>query len=103
MVPSGDGFRAYQDFAAHDTRFHTLLTRLSGSEQVRLAFERTHCHLHLFRLYFAHDIGSEALAEHRLIADAVIAGDPAGAERAMLAHLDTSRTQRLDTVHPAPP
>lgn len=100
VVPSGDGFRAYQGFAAHDTRFHALLTRLSGSEQVRLAFERTHCHLHIFRLYFAHDIGSEALAEHQRIADAVIDGDPSGAEQAMLDHLDTSRIQRLHTVHP---
>jgi DNA-binding GntR family transcriptional regulator len=100
VAPEGNGYHDYRALAAHDSRFHSLLARLSGSEQVRAAFERTHCHLHLFRLYFADDLGAGTVDEHRRIAEAVAAGRPAAAERAMVTHLRNSRTQRLDTVFP---
>jgi DNA-binding GntR family transcriptional regulator len=101
-APVADDYEGYKALTAHDTRFHALLARLSGSEQVRMAFERTHCHLHIFRLHFDRDIGTEALAEHRRISDAVLAGDAAGAEGAMLAHLDSAMSQRLRKIYDAP-
>jgi len=100
-APLTDDYEGYKALTAHDTRFHALLARLSGSEQVRMAFERTHCHLHIFRLHFDRDIGTEALAEHRRIADAVIGGDADGAEAAMLAHLDSAMSQRLRKIYDA--
>ncbi|WP_199435018.1 GntR family transcriptional regulator [Qaidamihabitans albus] len=99
VAPKGTDYRDYRALAAHDARFHSLLARLSGNDQVRIAFERTHCHLHIFRLYFASDIGFEAVTEHRTIAEAIIRGAPDAAEEAMSTHLDNSRTQRLHTVY----
>ena len=40
---------AYAAMSEHDARFHELIASLSGSDFVRDAFVRTHCHLHLFR------------------------------------------------------
>lgn len=97
--PLSEDYEGYKALTAHDTRFHALITRLSGSEQVRVAFERTHCHLHIFRLHYERDLGPEALAEHRRIADAVTAGDGDGAEAAMVAHLETAMTQRLHRIY----
>jgi DNA-binding GntR family transcriptional regulator len=99
VAPMRADYEGYKALTAHDTRFHAMITRLSGSEQVRVAFERTHCHLHIFRLHFERDIGPEALAEHRRIADAVIAGDPDAAEAAMTDHLDNSMSQRLRKIY----
>jgi DNA-binding GntR family transcriptional regulator len=95
VLPLTADYEGYKALTAHDTRFHALLTRLSGSEQVRVAFERTHCHLHMFRLHYERDIGPEALAEHHRIAAAVVAGDGDGAEAAMLDHLESSMADRL--------
>jgi len=100
--PVTDDYEGYKALTAHDTRFHALLARLSGSEQVRVAFERTHCHLHIFRLHFDRDIGTEAVAEHRRIAEAVVAGDADAAEAAMLAHLESAMRQRLRKIYDAP-
>ncbi|MGH3354538.1 MAG: GntR family transcriptional regulator [Nocardioidaceae bacterium] len=100
VAPLAEHYEGYKALTAHDTRFHAMIMRLSGSEQVRVAFERTHCHLHIFRLHFERDIGQEALAEHRRIAAAVVAGDGDAAEAAMLSHLEAAMTQRLRKVYP---
>jgi len=101
VLPLTADYEGYKALTAHDTRFHALITRLSGSEQVRLAFERTHCHLHIFRLHYERDIGPEALAEHRRIADAVVDGDGDAAEAAMLDHLESAMAERLRKVYHA--
>lgn len=106
---------AYAKISEHDARFHELIARMSGSERVHDAFTRTHCHLHLFRLYqarksvadaakgdvdFADTLfgiyykpaaGFLALREHRDIADAVLAGDSERASALMLSHIEESR------------
>lgn len=92
-------YEGYKSLTAHDTRFHALIMRLSGSEQVRAAFERTHCHLHIFRLHYDRAIGPEALAEHHRIADAVESGDGDAAEAAMIDHLESAMSQRLRKVY----
>lgn len=98
-VPTSTGYDGYKSLTAHDARFHSLLATLSGSEQVRAALERTHCHLHIFRLYYGRETGPDALAEHRAIADAVIAGDGDAAAAAMDRHLDAAMLQRLRKVY----
>ncbi|AOS62797.1 GntR family transcriptional regulator [Actinoalloteichus hymeniacidonis] len=94
----------YQALALHDTRFHLLIAELSGSAQIRRAFEQTHCHLHIFRLYYDQRIATMALAEHRRVTEAVVAGDPVAAKLAMRAHLEASYYERLrplfDTGNP---
>jgi DNA-binding GntR family transcriptional regulator len=93
--PDAETYDAYRTLTAHDTRFHTLIAELAGSEQVRLAFQRTHCHLHIFRLYYDSGIGARTVAEHRRVTEAILAADPGAAERAMRAHLETAYYERL--------
>jgi DNA-binding GntR family transcriptional regulator len=94
-APVADTYAAYRAFTAHDARFHLLIAELAGSEQVRQAFQRTHWHLHIYRLHYDRGIGPKALAEHRRVGDAVLAGDPAAAEAAMREHLERSYYGRL--------
>ncbi|MGH3309527.1 MAG: GntR family transcriptional regulator, partial [Streptomyces sp.] len=56
-APRETTYDAYKALTAHDTRFHVLVAELAGSAQVRLAFERTHCHLHIFRFHYERGIG----------------------------------------------
>jgi len=97
--PKKATYGSYKALTAHDSRFHSMVARLSGSEQVRVALERTHCHLHIFRLYYTRETGPDTLAEHRAIADAIIAGDAEAAEAAMVSHIETAMLQRLRQVY----
>jgi DNA-binding GntR family transcriptional regulator len=99
VEPTAVDYAGYKSLTAHDNRFHTLITSLSGSEQVRLAFERTHCHLHIFRLHYDRDTGPEVLVEHRQIVEAITTGTPATAEAAMTHHLENSMTHRLRKIY----
>lgn len=98
----------------HDARFHSLITKMSGNESLHQAFERTHCHLHLFRLYvanqknlveaqvrtqFVQDLfekyyqsgsGQLAIKQHKLISKAIVLGDPKAAKHAMHNHIEFS-------------
>ena len=90
-APPSDAYEAYKALAAHDSRFHMLLTDLAGNRQLRVALERTHCHLHIFRLYSAGGGGMQTLAEHQQIAAAVTRGSALAAEQAMREHLERAR------------
>ncbi|WP_163512506.1 GntR family transcriptional regulator [Fodinicola acaciae] len=87
-VPEGGDYETFKSLTLHDTRFHDLVARLSGNEPLRLALERTHCHLHTFRLYYSSGIGSQAVAEHRAVVKAIAGGRPEAAEKAMRRHLE---------------
>jgi DNA-binding GntR family transcriptional regulator len=93
LAPEADTYASYRAFSAHDARFHMLVAELAGSDQVREAFQRTNWHLHIYRLYYDQGIGPQALAEHRRVTDAVLAGDPAAAADAMRAHLQASHAR----------
>ena len=99
VEPTSIDYAGYKSLTAHDNRFHSLITSLAGSEQVRLAFERTHCHLHIFRLHYDRDIGPEVLSEHRTLAEAITSGDPRAAESAMTQHIENSMTLRLRRIY----
>lgn len=114
---------AYAAMSEHDARFHELIATISGSEQIKEAFVRTHCHLHLFRLYqvlksFMNDNREEAelvseifklyyqpaggflaFKEHQGIADAIIAGKGKLAEELMLKHIESSRQRFGPTIN----
>ena len=105
---------SYAAMSEHDARFHALVAELSGSEFVREAYVRTHCHLHLFRLYtvlktrrgedrkdaaaiselfemyYQPKSGFLAFTEHQAIADAISAGDQEKASALMLEHIHSS-------------
>lgn len=98
----------------HDARFHSLVARISGNQAVLAAFERTHCHLHLFRLflatqqnlndqetrskfiqdlvgqYYKSDSGQLAIKQHEEIADAIIKQNSKLARTAMFTHIGSS-------------
>ena len=92
-VPDDDGYAAYRAVADHDKRFHDLLLELAGNDEVRRAFAGTNCHLHLFRLRYGRGMALAAVREHRAVADAVAAGDAAGASAAMRTHLERSHAR----------
>lgn len=103
-----------QALTEHDSRFHTIISNFSGNHTVADFYSRTHCHLHLFRLYLAnelkyingeksgeyiHDLfdqyyqtssGQLAIKEHDAIAKAIINNDPKAAKAAMHAHIQSS-------------
>lgn len=113
---------AYPEFIEHDTRFHSLVARASGSHYVEDAFIRTHCHMHLFRLYkatlnieenapsagkFVQDMFEEyydgakrplALSEHVEIAGAIAEGNGVAAGELMLRHIESSRQRFIPAV-----
>jgi DNA-binding GntR family transcriptional regulator len=92
-----EGWERYRALAEHDRRFHDAVLVLAGNAHARRALAQTHCHLHIFRLYYVEQVGTSALAEHEVVADAVTAGDARAAERAMRVHLTASR----DRLRPA--
>src|SRR5689334_18889176 len=95
VEPTSVDYAGYKSLTVHDNRFHTLIATLSGSDQVRQAFERTHCHLHIFRLHYDRGTGPEVLLEHRALVEAIASGEPAAAEAAMTTHLHNSMQSRL--------
>lgn len=114
--------RAYAAMSEHDARFHELIARESGSEFVRDAFARTHCHLHLFRLYqvlqtwmsesrddakvvselfklyYQPEGGFLAFREHKAIAKAILEGQGEEARNLMLDHIESSRQRFGPTI-----
>jgi len=119
---------ATAEFVEHDSRFHALVARASGNEWVEDSFVRTHCHLHLFRVYTAtfgdgaggrgevggpgggsfvrsmfaeyYETGSTplALAEHRQIVAAIDESDHDRAHRLMLHHIESSRQRFIPAL-----
>jgi DNA-binding GntR family transcriptional regulator len=97
--PRQSNYEAYQALASHDERFHDLVATLSGSKQLRRALERTHCHLHIFRLHWDRSFGPQTLAEHRRIAKAIAQRLPEESEAAMVDHLEAGLHGRLMGVY----
>ncbi|MEY5145903.1 MAG: hypothetical protein RL224_217 [Actinomycetota bacterium] len=113
---------AYAAMSQHDARFHTLIAELSGSEMVKDAYVRTHCHLHLFRLYavlktwigearkdaavvgelfelyYEPKSGFLALKEHEAIALAIMSGEEKKASELMLSHIQNSLKRFAPTM-----
>ena len=72
---------------SHDMYFHDQILGAAHNEFVHRAFQATHCHLHLFRLYPADWTGEQTIEEHRAVQEAIQSCDPDAAERAMRGHL----------------
>lgn len=115
----------YPEFVEHDTRLHALVARASGNAFVEGAFVRTHCHMHLFRVYkatlgidererreeadgdFVRNMFAEyyqggqrplALTEHVEIVNAIAGGDGESARELMLHHIESSRRRFIPAV-----
>lgn len=92
-VPDGGEYAVYKAIAAHDHRFHLLVAQLSGNGNMPSTFERTNCHLHIFRLFYRTYVGTAAIEEHGAVTDAIVAGDADAAATAMRHHIESSRTR----------
>lgn len=97
-APAEDAYRDYKALTAHDQRLHELILRMAGNAAVEQAFARTHCHLHFFRLNYNQPFGEQTITEHRVIVEALIAGNPVGARKAMTDHLEVARDRLLDRL-----
>ena len=86
---------AYSVLSQHDVRLHDQIFRAARNETVRLAYARTHCHLHTFRLAYTGSYVADTVEEHAAVADAIIAGDAAASETAMRRHIEQSRERLL--------
>lgn len=100
-ILAGSDYATYKSVFEHDARFHDLIFELAGNQLLRSVWNRTHCHLHLFRLYYAAGLGSLALQEHQEVSEALMAGDGDRAEMAMCRHLDASRDRLLPAIFTA--
>ena len=113
----------FRSLTEHDSRFHALICELSGNLSVSAAFARTHCHLHLFRLfiasrfkliddnsrsdfvqnlfaqYYQNGAGQLAIVEHEVIAQAIIAHDTKAARLGMYAHIQSSLNRFSSREH----
>lgn len=72
---------------SHDDRFHHAILQAAGNANVLDAYQQSHCHLHLVRLYRLDSAWEPTVTEHQAIHDAIARHDPAGAEQAMRDHL----------------
>ncbi len=92
-----------QQLLGHDTRFHGIILAATGNAVVSRAYEQTHCHLHMFRLYSADVRGKATIEEHRRICQAIEDCDPDAAEAAMTAHIKNSYRRSAQAFEePAP-
>lgn len=89
----GEGGRevtSYSDFAQLDGEFHDTIARACGNELMRETLANLHTHIHLFRLFPHSGATTKANSEHADLLAALVAHDPAAAEKAMRNHVKRS-------------
>lgn len=82
----------------HDSRFHTAILMSTENQTVIQAFEQSHCHLHLFRMFRNDWDWKSSLNQHKAIAKAIANSDAAGAEEAMRSHLNSAYRGFLEAM-----
>jgi DNA-binding GntR family transcriptional regulator len=98
MTPAiaGDDYEAYREFANQDATLHAIIASASGNPLIADTLSRLRAHTHAYRLYFRHGIANVTMTEHQAIMAALLHQDSRGAEQAMRAHLEASRTRLLN-------
>lgn len=96
-----DRFKDYKDFANQDAEFHRLIAAHSGNALLADAIFRLRSHMHQYRIYFKHGVVEETSGEHEAVLEALRAGDPARAEKAMLDHITKSYTRIATSLEEA--
>ncbi len=87
-------YTAFAPFALQDARFHEAIAGTSGNGLLSDTLRRLRSHLRLYRLYhhyYTMAIGAATVVEHESILAAIRDRDGAGAEAAMLLHINRSR------------
>ncbi|RZU67092.1 DNA-binding GntR family transcriptional regulator [Microterricola gilva] len=122
QVDASDFDAAYAELGRHDARFHELVARTSGSAYLADALTRTHCHMHMHRLYQARksfspeqqsnpefvetvfrefytpETGFLTVQGHSEIAEAIFARDADRAGALMLDHIEGSRIRNSSAI-----
>lgn len=88
---------AYSNFAEGDARLHHLIAIASGNRFIAESIQGLHVHLHIFRFLFDTNAPQQAVSEHALLINALLARDGAAAKTHMRDHLHASR-QRIGKV-----
>jgi DNA-binding GntR family transcriptional regulator len=91
-------------YSALNRRLHELIARISGQEVAESLLDRLNAQMvrYQFRLASRPGRPAQSLPQHLAIIDAVVAADPAAAEQAAHAHLDSVIEQLLATNEPGP-
>lgn len=71
----------------HDSRFHSAILTATDNQTVIQAFQQSHCHMHLFRIYTLDWPWRETIDEHEKVFRSIRDADPDSAEEAMREHL----------------
>lgn len=91
-----------QALISHDSRFHRAILDSTDNQTVIQAFEQSHCHLHLFRMYGQNWDWQSTIAEHEAIARAIRSARPEEAEALMRHHLHQAYLRFLNAMSDAP-
>jgi DNA-binding GntR family transcriptional regulator len=86
----------------HDSKFHLTILGSTENTIVIDAYRRSHCHLHLFRMFGDEWDWRSSLSQHRAIQDAIARCDPDGAEEAMRYHLHQAYRGFAESMPQAP-
>src|SRR5262249_1857098 len=78
---------AYSRTARLDAKFHDTIFRIGGCELIAETIARLHVHTHLFRVMHRLSVREAAIAEHRKLLEALLAGKPKEARQAMEEHV----------------
>jgi len=92
---------AYGDYFARDNAFHSRIVACSGNERLRQMYRVLEKQIDRGRHFLTTSAEGRAdatLDEHTSIADAIAVGDFAGAERALIAHLQTGEDLMIDQL-----
>jgi DNA-binding GntR family transcriptional regulator len=84
----------------HDSRFHGRILAASENSLVIDAYEKSHCHLHLFRMIGEHWDWRASLTQHQEIQSAIARADSTGAEEAMRSHLQHAYEGFMSELEP---
>jgi DNA-binding GntR family transcriptional regulator len=95
--PLDRSYSRYRGFSEADEAFHVAIMAGTGNEPALKAFRGLRVHLHMSRLYASREQDPETTrSQHLAILDAIRAGEPEAAARAMREHLVASKRRLLD-------
>ena len=86
----------------HDSRFHRAILLSTENQTVIQAFEQSHCHLHLFRMFREDWDWRTSINQHKEIAKAIANADPSAAEEAMRSHLNSAYLGFIEHIPKGP-
>lgn len=96
-APRGPTFESFREYYEADRRFHHVVIAGTGNPFLAHAYDALGGQFQRFRLFSGRGVtdADATIAEHSAVRDAIVAGDPQGADAAMRRHLIGVRTRAL--------